>query len=167
MRLATKSDFINGPIFTRYRHHDGFAKRAQLLSRYPEPYLVVGCAFGFLLYEFDKIGKQSYGLEASPEIFEEGWPDDLVVHSRVVRGSILDETDIKRLLRYRFGAVFTEDLLPYLTDKEASEAAANCAVLSPVVVHLVTERGGADLNFHSVEEWIAITGQTTLSLEGM
>lgn len=169
MRLASQQDFNNGSVYTQYRHHEGFAKRARLFPYFPEPILVVGCAFGFLLYEFDKLGKIAYGLEASNEIFEGEWPIEQTIHPRVLFGSILNDADIGQLLDTvgPFGLVIVEDVDPYLTDAEAKIASENCLKLSPIVIHMVTEQGEADLNYHSTGYWMSLTNQLTVSLEGM
>lgn len=168
MRLATYKDF-HGPIYSNYRHHEGYAKRARLFKFFPEPILIVGCAFGFLLYEFDKLGKVAYGLEASREIFEGEWPIEITIHPRVLFGSILSDADVNQLLDTvgPFGSVIAEDVDPYLTDDEVLVAARNCQALSPIVIHMVTESGQADLNYRSSGEWMNLTNQLTVSLEGM
>lgn len=61
----------------------------------------------------------------------------------------------------------TESMLEWLTDNEAVVCAKNCALLSPLVLHLVTEQGQADYNYHSTGYWMSLTGQLTVSLEGM
>ena len=158
MRLASHEDF-NGGIYTGYRHHQGYAKRARLFERFPDPVLVVGCGLGFLVEEFLKLGKDAYGIDASLYAIRNR------VNDRVTLNSILDSVDVAQL--QRFGTVITEDLLPYLTDNEVRYATENCAKLGGIVMHMVTEQGEADLNYHSVGYWMALTGQLTTSLEGM
>lgn len=158
MRLATAADFNNGPIYTKYRHHEGYAKRAQLFRYFPEPILVVGCGFGFLVQEFENAGKLAWGIDASGYAFENR------VNDRVRLGSILD---LPNWPMGQFETLITEDLLPCLTDDEVLIAARNCQALSPIVIHMVTEQGEADLNYHSTGYWQALTNQLTISLEGM
>lgn len=157
MRLASYEDF-NGGIYTHYRHHEGYAKRARLFRYFPEPILVVGCGFGFLVDEFKSLAKSAWGIDASP------WATENRVDERVRLASILD---IRSWELGEFATIVTEDLLPYLSDNEALIAARNCQALSPIVVHLVTEQGTADLNYHSTGYWMSLTGQLTTSLEGM
>jgi SAM-dependent methyltransferase len=158
VRLACKSDFYNGSIYTEYRHHEGYRKRAKLFRYFPEPILVVGCGFGFLVAELLELGKQAWGIDASPYAIENR------VSPRVVYGDILnlDECRLET-----FETLITEDLLPYLTDDEVLVAARNCLALSPIVVHMVTEQGQADLNYHTTGYWMNLTNQPTVSPEGM
>lgn len=162
MRLASYEDF-HGEIYTEYRHHEGYAKRAELFAWFPDPVLVVGCGFGFLVEEFSKLGKDAYGIDASLYAIRNR------VTERVTLNSILDPADIA-LLQIgfeRFGTVVTEDILPYLTDNEAKLAGLNCAKLGGIVTHMVTEQGQADLNYHPAGYWMTLTRQITISLEGM
>jgi 2-polyprenyl-3-methyl-5-hydroxy-6-metoxy-1,4-benzoquinol methylase len=163
VRLASEEDFYNGPIYTAYRHHEGYAKRARLFQGFPDPILVVGCGFGFLLVEFEKLGREAWGIDASEYAIENR------VTERVWSASILDDIDIALLQSQLglFGLVITEDLLPYLTDEETKIAARNCSKLSSLVIHMVTVEGQADLNYHSLGQWMTLTGQLTTSLEGM
>lgn len=154
MRLACAKDFYNGPVYTNYRHHEGYAKRAALFQNFPEPVCIVGCGFGFLVQELLKLKKDCWGIDASPYAIENR------VTKRVVLGNILDFTPEARTL-------ITEDMLPYLTDNEAVIAAKRCGAKGATVVHLVTESGEADLNYHSLGQWMALTHQLTISLEGM
>jgi hypothetical protein len=159
MQLATPERF-NGTWYTQYRHHAGFAKRAQLLSGLPEPILIAGCAFGYLVWELEQLNKRVRGIDASE------WAVDQRVSERVHLANIFD--DKLELPDMPFSSVVTEDLLPSLSDAEARLAAVNCAKLAPLVIHLVTERGEApDLNYHSTSEWTQLTNQLTVSLEGM
>ena len=157
MRLATHEDFYGG-IYTNYRHHEGYTKRARLFKEYPEPILVVGCGFGFLVEEFDNLGKLAWGIDASSYAIEQS------THPRIRRFDILD---LGRWVLGKFSTVTTEDLLPYLTDDEVLIVARNCQTLAPIVVHMVTEQGEANLNYHSCGYWMTLTGQLTISLEGM
>src|ERR1043165_5281445 len=149
MRLASASDFFNGIQYTHYRHHAGYAKRAQLLLGLPEPLLIVGCGFGFLVREFERLEKEVYGIDAS----------SYAIAKRV--SSNVSLADILRPETWQFeldfATVITEDLLPCLTDDEAGLAACNCARIAPVVIHLVTEQGQVkELNYHSCVEWMRI-----------
>lgn len=158
MRLASHADFYNGPIYTQYRHHEGYRKRAQLFRYFPEPLLVVGCGFGFLVQELVDLGKQAWGVDASPYAIENR------ITKRVFYGDILD---LGAWTMGKVSTVITEDLLPFLTDDEVLIVARNCQALSPLVVHMVTERGEANLNYHTTGYWMTLTGQLTVSLEGM
>jgi hypothetical protein len=155
MRLASELDFYNGPVYTNYRHHEGYAKRAQLLQHLPEPLLIVGCAFGFLVDELLKLKIDAWGIDASK------WAVEKRVSERVVLADILN------MPFSHFSTVVTEDLLPCLTDAEVKQVAASCADIGPLVIHMVTEQGEADLNYHSTGYWVNLTGQLTISLEGM
>jgi SAM-dependent methyltransferase len=164
MRLASQSDFYNGPIYTQYRHHEGYAKRARLFRYFPEPILVVGCGFGFLVTEFLRVGRRAAGIDAAVYAIERKDND------AIFWASVLDIQDCRITLRdfLPFGTVITEDLLSYLTDEEATIAAINCSKLGPIVIHMVTEQGEApQLNYHSTAEWMNLTSQLTVSLEGM
>ena len=162
MRLASQEDFFGG-IYTEYRHHEGYAKRARLFERFPDPILVVGCGFGFLVQELLSRGKDAYGIDASLYAVRNR------VLDRVSLNSILDPGDVTllQIQLERFGTMITEDLLPHLTDDEAKIAAENCARLGGIVVHMVTEQGDAKLNYHSSGYWMTLTNQPTISLEGM
>lgn len=167
MRLASPSDFYNGPIYTYYRHHEGYAKRAELLREFPDPILVVGCGFGFLVEELLKIGKDAYGIDES--LWAMAYVPD-GIGRRIWRRNILDAEQVRDIpLRLPpLGTVVTEDLLPCLTDEETRIAAEHCATLAPSTIHLVTEQGQAqELNYHSLSEWSKLTNQLTISLEGM
>lgn len=159
MRLATYSDF-HGEIYTKYRHHEGYAKRARLLANFPSPILVVGCGFGYLVDELRKLGIIAWGIDASDYAFQNR------TSRFVVKGDIL-QPGLTGVLGTRYGTVITEDLLPYLTDLEAYDAAEHCAQLGTIVIHLVTEQGQAQLNYHPCGYWMTLTNQLTVSLEGM
>lgn len=162
MRLATREDFF-GHIYTHYRHHEGYVKRARLFRSFPEPFLIVGCGFGFLVSEFLRSGKECYGIEASE------YAVDSRENDHVWWASILSDVDVT-LLQAQLGifeTVITEDLLPYLTDDEVIIASGNCQKLGPFVVHMVTESGQGPLNYHSTGYWMSLTNQLTISLEGM
>lgn len=159
MLLATEKDYQGGPIYTVYPPpSEVYAKRANLFRYYPDPILVVGCGFGGLVQELENLGKKVYGIDASPYAVENR------VSKRVKQGDILCINDAVWL---DFNTVITEDLLPCLTDQEALIVARNCQALAPIVVHMVTEQGEADLNYHSTGYWMILTNQLTISLEGM
>ena len=156
MRLASPTDFYNGCQYTAYRHHEGYAKRAALFASYPDPILIVGCGFGFLVDELLKLNKDAWGIDA------EQWCIDNRVTDRVLKADILQPFSA------HFSVAVTEDLLPCSDDDEALVVARNCAAIAPIVIHLVTEHGQAqELNYHSCVEWTRITQQLTVSLEGM
>ena len=156
MRLACPRDFYNGPIYTRYPPPDAvYVKRAQLLLSYPAPILIAGCGFGGLVKALLDSGREAWGIDAS------WWAVGRRVTSRVLYGDILQP------LNQLWPTIVTEDLLPHLTDDEAKLAAGNCRLASSNVLHLVTEHGQADLNYHSIEEWMRLTDQPVISLEGM
>jgi SAM-dependent methyltransferase len=157
MRLLTPAE--QSLAYTNYRHHEGYAKRVRLFAGFPEPILVVGCGFGFLVQEFEKLGKEAWGIDASAYAFNHR------VSWRVLHGDILD--NVERFTAFRFATIILEDIDPWLTDAEAVIAARNCAQLAPIVVHLVTEQGQADYNYHSTGYWMSLTAQLTVSLEGM
>jgi SAM-dependent methyltransferase len=160
MKLATHSDF-HGGSYTHYRHHEGFAKRARLLSTLPAPLLIVGCGFGFTVQELRALGVIAWGVDVSEYAFSNR------ACGYVYCGDILARDRIG-IMAAQYGTVITEDLLPCLTDKEARLAAVNCIQLSPLVIHFVTEHGQAqDLNYHPCGYWMALTQQLTVSLEGM
>lgn len=163
MRHASYEDFNNGPIYTKYRHHEGYGKRAKLFEPFPDPILIVGCGFGFLVEEFLKLGRSAWGIDASDYCVENR------TNENVRQASILNYTDVPLLLAQlgAFETVITEDLLPHLTDEEAIIAAKNCELLGRFVIHMVTEQGTADLNYHSTGYWQVLTNQLTVSLEGM
>ena len=125
--------------------------------------MVVGCGFGFLVKEFEKLGKQVLGIDASE------WAVTNRVNDHVLLSDILEGPDVAILGSELgpFGTVITEDLLPYLDDAEVIVTANNCSVLAPIVTHMVTVQGEADLNYHSLAEWMNMTNQLTVSLEGM
>lgn len=159
MRLASYTDFQNGPIYTHYPlPPEVYVKRAGLFRYFPEPILVVGCGFGGLVQALEDSGKLAWGIDASPYAIENR------THQRVKLGNILDLSDWQM---GQFEALITEDLLTHLTDDEALIAARNCQAVSPIVIHLVTEQGEADLNYHSTGYWMKLTNQLTISLEGM
>lgn len=159
MRLASYTDFQNGPIYTHYPlPPEVYARRAGLFRYFPEPILVVGCGFGGLIQALEDSGKLAWGIDASPYAIENR------ASKRVIFGNILDLSDWQM---GQFETLFTEDLLPHLTDDEVLIAARNCQALSPIVIHMVTEQGEADLNYHSTGYWMKLTNQLTISLEGM
>lgn len=154
MRLASEQEFSTA--YTNYRWHDGYAKRARLFQHFPEPVIVVGCGFGFLVVELQRLGKLAHGIDAA----------DYCRTNRVTE-SFTQHDILTGPPRLHAATVITEDLLPWLTDTEAITCAENCALLAPIVVHLVTEQGQADYNYHSTGYWMSLTGQLTVSLEGM
>ena len=161
MLLATEKDYQNGSIYTQYPPPaEVYEKRARLFQYYPEPILVVGCGFGGLVKAFQEMGKVACGVDASRDY---AIPNQLT--ENVYYGNILDLSD---WTLGTFETLFTEDMLPCLTDEEAKIAARNCRALSPIVIHMVTERGeDKELNYHTTGYWMTLTGQPTISLEGM
>lgn len=163
MRLASRADFFGG-IYTHYRRHEGYANRAKLFEPYPDPILVAGCGFGFLVEEFLRLGRSAWGIDAAEYCIENRENDNVWLCD------ITSGNDVGLLLAQRgsFGTVITEDLLPHLTDEEAIIAAKNCSLLGRFVIHLVTESGEhKELNYRPAGQWQLKTGQPTLSLEGM
>lgn len=142
--------------YSNYRHHEGYAKRGRLLQSLPEPVVVVGCGFGFLVVELQRLNRLAHGVDISDYCYENRVTDNFTQHD-ILTGPP----------RLRAGTVVTESMLEWLTDSEAVVCAKNCALLSPLVLHLVTEQGQADYNYHSTGYWMSLTGQLTVSLEGM
>lgn len=162
MRLACASDFYNGPIYTHYPLPDEvYDKRARLFYPYPESVLVVGCGFGGLVRAFCDSGKQAWGIDAAQWAIDSR---DKRVDKRVFKFNILD---LSNWALGQMGTVISEDMLPHLNDNEVLVAARNCQSLGQYVIHLVTEQGQADLNYHSTGYWMSLTNQLTVSLEGM
>lgn len=155
MILASPEEFA--AAYTAYHWHEGYRKRARLLVRLPDPILVVGCGFGFLVAELQQLGRRAYGIDASSYCRDNRVTDDFA------------QCDILRHLPplKQTATVVTEDMLPWLTDSEAVQAAKNCALITPLVLHLVTESGQAGYNYHSCGYWMTLTGQLTIPLEGM
>lgn len=154
MRVASSEEFALA--YTDYRHHAGYAHRARLLASLPEPIIIIGCGFGYLVIELQRLGKLAHGIDIS----------DYCRDNRVTEQ--FSQLDILRgPLRLNAGTVVTEDLLSWLTDAEARMAAENCAATGAVVLHLVTESGQADYNYHSTGYWMTLTDQLAISLEGM
>lgn len=159
MIVATEAGFYGGH-YTYYRHHDGFRLRAELLRGFPEPVLVVGCGFGFLVTELCALGKDAWGIDAS------NWAINNCTNDRCWQADILNDENVDRLPP--FATIATEDLLPCLTDTEAVAAAKNCSRIASLVLHFVTVQGAApDLNYHPTDYWTNLTRQLTASLEGM
>lgn len=163
MRIASAADFYDGPIYTYYPLPDLiYDKRARLFRFYPEPILVVGCGFGGLVRAFRGLNKQAWGIDASQWAIENR---DKRVEKRVFNFDILD---LSNWTLGQMETVITEDLFPHLTDDEVLIAARHCQVLAPFVVNMVTEHGqDKGLNYRLTGYWMSLTGQPTISLEGM
>lgn len=162
MRLACYEDFNDGPIYTRYPLPDAvYDKRGQLFYFYPDPIMVVGCGFGGLVRAFKDLNKEVWGIDASQWAIDNR---DRRVDERIFKFDILD---LSNWPMGQMGTLITEDMLPHLTDEEVSIASRNCQALAPFVIHLVTEQGKADLNYHTTGYWMNLTNQLTVSLEGM
>lgn len=153
--MITASKQVFTEAYSDYRWHEGYAKRAGLFVNFPEPVLVVGCGFGFLVEELLKLNKNTFGIDAAEYCY---------VNRETQH---MGQWDILTGPFPEYGTVLTEDMLPWLTDAEAVVAANNCAFSGRIVVHLVTESGQAAYNYHSTGYWMTLTGQPTLSLEGM
>lgn len=154
MLVASPETFAEA--YTDYHHHGGYARRAQLLQHLPDPIVVVGCGFGYLVVELQQLGKLAYGIDVSDYCWDHRVTTAFSQHD-ILRGPP----------KLNAATVVTEDLLPWLSDAEAVTAAKNCALLSPLVLHLVTESGQADYNYHSTGYWMKLLDQLTISLEGM
>lgn len=156
MRQATAEQFAEA-----YSHYPlpaaVYAKRAALFTNFPDPIMVVGCGFGGLVKELLNLGKNAWGMDVSQ------YAIDHAVTDRCLLLSILDDPHPLG----KFATVVTEDLLPWLTDDEARVAAKNCSALGGIVIHLVTEQGEADYNYHTTGYWMTLTNQPVISLEGM
>lgn len=63
--MITATEQVFDEAYTEYRWHEGYAKRAQLLAPLPQPIVIVGCGFGFLVAEFSKLGKNAWGVDTS------------------------------------------------------------------------------------------------------
>ena len=154
MRLASAAEY--DVAYTDYRWHDGYRKRAQILAPLPDPILVVGCGFGFLVVELQRLGKRAYGIDASP-----------YCRDNRVTGSFFQHDILAGPPPLRVSTIVTEDLFPWLTNAEVLTAAKNCALVAPLVLHLVTESGQANYNYRATGYWMTLTNQLTVSLEGM
>lgn len=155
MRLASPSEFA--VAYTCYRWHGGYRRRALLLASLPDPFLVVGCGFGFLVVELQRLGKRASGIDAADYCWDNRVTDDFL-QCDILRGPPpLDQC----------ATVVTEDMLPWLNDTEVIVAAKNCALAAPLVLHLVTESGQTQYNYHTTGYWMNLTSQLTVSLEGM
>lgn len=155
MRLASPEEFATA--YTQHRWHEGYAKRARLFASFPDPILVVGCGFGYLVEELLQLGKSAWGVDLSD------YAEDNCVTENFSKVDITGDIS----LLPPFATIITEDLLPWLTDDEAAKAAKNCSAHGAIVIHLVTVAGEADYNYHSTAEWMTLTHQLTVSLEGM
>lgn len=142
--------------YSDYRWHEGYVKRAQLLRHLPQPVVIIGCGFGFLVAELHLLKIDAWGIDAS----------DYCWNYRVTE-YFLQYDILRGPPSLCAGTAITEDLLPWLTDAEAVTCAENCALIAPLVLHLVTESGQANYNYHSTGYWMSLTNQLTISLEGM
>lgn len=159
MRLACSKDFQHGPIYTKYPlSEEVYDRRAKLFRYFPEPILVAGCGFGGLVDALQRLRKQAWGIDASQ------YAIDNATSRRAFKFDILN---LSTWTLGQMETVVTEDLIPCLTDDEVLVAARNCQALAPIVIHMVTESGQADLSYRSCVEVMRITNQLTVSLEGM
>jgi predicted TPR repeat methyltransferase len=163
MRLACQSDFYNGPVYTNYPPPDEvYDKRARLFYYYPEPILVVGCGFGGLVRAFRDLNKQAWGIDASQWAIDNR---EKRVEKRVFKFDILD---LSGWTLGQMGTVINQDVWPHMTEDEVLVAARNSQALAPFVINMVTEKGeDKGLTYHTTGYWMSLTGQLTVSLEGM
>lgn len=163
-RVILASPEVYAQAYTEYPLPEAvYAKRAKLFESYPEPVLIIGCGFGGLVKELRRLGKNAWGMEASE------WAVRNRVGDYVWQGDTLDPVDVS-MFSTQLGpiaTIVTEDLLPWLADEEAITCANSCSTLGQIVIHLVTERGEVDYNYHSCAYWRNLTNQLTCPLEGL
>lgn len=162
MRLASAADFIDGPMYSEYRHFECHAERAELLTElYPVgSVLVVGCAWGFVVQELLDRGWDAWGIDASEWAVSMAYVS-IDAPARVLFGNATDPADMDaacaRAGVERFDLAVTDDILPALTDAEIQRGVTQCRRVARNVLHCVTPKPASEttleLNWKPIGVW--------------
>jgi len=166
--LGSAANFEGGTLYSSYRRYPFYAERAAWVrSIVPTgKVLVAGCGWGYLVDELVALGLDAWGIDASTYCVGRA-----VVSSRVLT---VEATSRNRPAGARtaaglggstkFAAAVTDDLLPCLTDAEASTALAELRRVATTLLHIVTPGAAADpakaagLNWKSHAAWKSFVG---------
>lgn len=194
MRLASKADFEGGALYTNYRRFPMFGWRAAwLTARYGTAgkWLVAGCGWGYLVDELVALGVDAWGIDASSYAVSKAQEAGTLAPGVGNRVVLIDATNRSQLASLRstaglsgsqrFTVIVTEDILPVLTDSEASAVAAEARRVGTNICHVLTalrpdEDAAASiaagmrvsgLNWKTLAQWKTLAGvDTVLNAEG-
>ena len=161
-------------LLPQYQHR-GRVMAGRLNAAKSATILIVGCGFGWAVEALVAAGWTGvWGTDTSPYIqnakaVESGVPERVLPHDANTAGG---RTSIRTATGVRtWSYIITEDVLPALTDAEATSLATSLrGMLAPtgVLTHILTPltNGNFDprMNWKTVEEWRALLGLTDLIL---
>lgn len=190
-RLASAGDFEGGGLYTQYQRYPFFGWRAEwLIQRYGTAgkWLIAGCGWGYLVDELVKLGVDAWGIEAAAYATTKALAEVPNVASRIVLADATNRSQIAAARttagltgNQRFSVLVTEDLLPMLSDAEASTAISEARRVATNIVHIVTalrpNEVAADsiatgqrspvVTWKTMAQWKALAGvDTVLNAEG-
>lgn len=108
--------------------------------------LEVGCAKGFVLVEFAKLGCEVRGIDASPYAVANAHPD---IADRIALG---DATDLPFEDGF-FDFVFSKDTFPHIPEDRVSGAVRELTRVSKGAVFLDIQCGNTDLELEFLRRW--------------
>ncbi len=172
MQLATAARFEPGGDWYSegYRRFPFFAERAAWVHATAPAgnILVAGAAYGYLVDELAKLGRDAWGIDASAYAVERA-----VVPGRILQRSALVRADLTAARTAaglagasRFAAGVTEDLLPCLTVAEVANALGELRRACTTLLHIVTPGDGQaqppgrapEMTWRTVNDWRQIVG---------
>jgi SAM-dependent methyltransferase len=178
-RQATADDFEGrraDSLYTLYRRYDFFATRAAIIhARYPAvgKILIAGCGYGYLVDELVKLGRDAWGIDAATYAVNTGKAEMPQIAGRLILADAGNSLDMQAARaaagltgNRRFDLIVDEDMLPVMSDAEATGALAQMRanVLNGRIFHIITPGDPVDpskvaaLNWKSIGAWKAIMG---------
>jgi len=118
--------------------------------------LILGCAYGFLVEELVKSGRNAFGLDISEYALSQASVD---VSAKLVLGDASKQADYTAVLQLagieKFDAIVSENMLCCLTDLEIKALNLITKEVATRVVHLVSEAENLSqwYNYKSIKEY--------------
>lgn len=119
--------------------------------------LVAGCAFGFLVEEFNKLEMNAWGFDNSRYIQQQKRLESTIAVHDIDLGSARFVNDVQRKIKVnRFDYIITEDVLTSYADNELNALLRNCERIATNVVHIVAQEAFPEFNVKPLATWRAM-----------
>lgn len=139
--------------------------------------LIAGCGWGYLVALLNQLGRDAWGVDASPYCFANRVTDRVLQRSVLVRADLnAAKTAAGIASSGRFAGCLTEDLLPCLTGpNEAANALGELRRASTRLLHVVTPGDGTpappgrtpEMSWRTHVQWKQVVGaDLVMSAEG-
>lgn len=169
MALLADASRFEGGWYSAYQRYPFFAERAAWIhAQVPTgKLLVAGCGPGYLVDELVLLGRDAWGIDAAPYCASRFIRTDRIMQAdSLVRSQLAAVRTFAGLQgNARFAGLITDDLLPCLTDAEATIAIAESRRIATVVRHIITcskvddvpGSRAAEMNWKTQAAWKALT----------